>query len=196
MLAALAGLIAAGLTAQAEHPAPPALIVFTETSCYGACPAYRFAIFPEDEYAMCGFAHVDSPGLTPGTLSEGAFDAAADLVLESGLLNEPSIVPGISACSRVYTDQSSMRVEVMFEDGSAREFNWYIGCKMRSGQPHPIAVRAGEFRRAMHTLIGYETRVQSEATRDAFTREDLFRVSMTEASCPIPYPVTRILEVD
>ena len=194
MLAALAGLVAAGLVAQAEHQVAPALIVFTETNCYGPCPAYRFAIFPEDEYAMCGFAHVDSPGVTPGTLPEGAFAAAADLVLKSGLLNEPSIVPGIFACSRVYTDHSSMRVEAIFEDGSAREFEWYIGCYLRNGLPHPISVRAGEFRAAMHTLIGYETRVQSEATRDAFTRNDLFRVSMTEASCPIPYPVTRILE--
>lgn len=194
MLAAWAGLTALGLVAQAAPPTMPALIVFTETICYGACPAYRFAIFPEDEYAMCGFAHVDSPGLTPGTLPEGTFAAAANLVLESGLLSEPSIVPGATSCSRVYTDSPSMRVEVIFEDGSASEFEWYTGCYQQNGLLHRTSVRAGEFQGAIHALIGYETRVQSEATRDAFTRDGLFRVSMTEASCPIPYPVTRILE--
>lgn len=194
MLSAWAGLIALGLLAQAEHPTTPALIVFTETNCYGPCPAYRFAIFPEDEYVMCGFAHVDSPGVTPGTLPEGTFAAAADLVLESGLLSEPSIVPGASACSRVYTDSPSMTVEVIFEDGSASEFEWYTGCYMQNGLLHPISVRAGEFQGAMHALIGYETRVQSEATRDAVTPDDLFTTSRSEASCPIPYPVTRVLE--
>jgi hypothetical protein len=193
MLATLAGLVAAGWAAQAEPAAAPALIVFTETNCYGSCPAYRFAIFPEDEYVMCGFAHVNSPGITPGTLSEGTFAAAADLVLESGVLSDPSIVPGISACGRVYTDAPSMRVEAIFEDGSAREFEWYTGCNMQNGRPHFIAVRARQLRGAMRTLIRYETRVQSEATRDAVTREDFFRMSMSEDSCPIPYPVTRIL---
>lgn len=174
---------------------PPALIVFAETSCYGYCPDYRLALFPSDDYALCGFMFVNTRRVSTAALPGGTFSSASDLVLGAGLLDADPVVPGGAECRVESTDSPSIKLEVLFEDGTARSFSWYQGCHInRDGRPGPTAARAEIFLNDMRELIGFETLIQSEQTRSQFSREDLWRPFMLPQDCPIPTPIEQILD--
>lgn len=192
----IALVLAVALSAQADisSGSPPALVVFTERYCYGPCPDYRMAIFPSDEYVMCGFIAVNQPGVSVGQLTPETFSAAADLVMRSGLLDEESVVPGGQECAVQTTDFPGMKIELINEDGGYRAFEWYAGCHADDDRIGETARRAERLQADIRAAIQFDQLVQSPETRDGVTRDQLWRPQMSPEDCPITHPASEIIE--